>query len=186
MRRFALAVTAAAAASCAWVAPLIAPTPNPHVLLISRQVLDNLSLLFYAFGGDGGPRGEYIVCLEGEIRGDTLDINDFRMPHMTRSTPMSASMHPEGTCKQYDTVIGWLHNHPTHFGEKPLSSCYLSRVDVSTWLNYSDLPVAFVQCGQHSFAWWFRGQVDNPFLQWPLASQRFNEPFPTGTQEGSP
>lgn len=125
---------------------------------MTAQVADNLALLFERFSDS-----EFILCLEGGAdESGELRLTDFRMPHIAYSRSSSAGVYPDGTCSQYDGVIGTLHNHPA---TKPLNrggewkNCYLSRTDIVSWLKYSDYPYTAVMCGPRMWAWWHRSQV---------------------------
>lgn len=134
--------------------------PVPTVLTVTDKVVDDMDLLFFRFGQDdpaGETRGEFIVCLEGEVRGDTLAVDDFRMPHMTRSTRTSAGMVP-GSCSQYPRLLGTLHSHP--LGDSGETHCAISKTDVITWLVHNSEQYTFLLCNNRLWAWWDRSQAD--------------------------
>ncbi len=136
---------------------------------MSSQLADNLALLFEKFD-----HSEFIVCLEGEITEDgTLRLTDFRMPHIAYSRPTGAGVHPDGTCRQYENIVGTLHSHPmSHPDERGWNNCYLSRTAIVSWLGYSEYPYTAVMCGPRVWAWWHHSQVDlSKVLAFPLAQQ---------------
>ncbi len=148
----------------------------PTVLTVTPKVIDDMDLLFFRFGQDdltGETRGEFIVCLEGEVRGDTLVVDDFRMPHMTRSTRTSAGMKP-GSCSQYPRLLGTLHSHP--LGDKGEQHCTLSKRDVFTWLIHNSEQYEFLLCDNRLLAWWDRSQVDMTAFHGPEAVEKVDPP----------
>lgn len=141
----------------------------PVRMRMSTQLADNLALLFEKFDDS-----EFIVCLEGEATADgEVRLSDFRMPHMAYSRATSAGMHPDGTCNQYESIVGTLHTHPISHRDDPESgNCYLSRTDIVSWLEYSEYPYTAVMCGPRVWAWWHRSQVDlAKVLAFPPAHQ---------------
>lgn len=148
-----------------WVAPPV------FGMVMTVQLADNLSLLFDKFG-----QSEFILCLEGELTGEgELELTDFRMPHIAYSRPTSAAVHPDGGCDQYEEIVGTLHNHPGTFPKdfgREDSNCYLSHLDITSWLEYSEYPYTAVMCGPKTWAWWHRTQVDpEAMLAWPDRDQ---------------
>ena len=145
---------------------------NPAVgVSMSPQLADNLALLFAKFG-----RSEFILCLEGDVtETGEMQLRDFRMPHLAYSRPTSAAVHPQGGCDQYPGVVGTLHNHPPSYPEdqgRESSNCYLSNLDITTWLEYSAYPYTAVMCGPRTWAWWHRSQVDlDKLVVFPMERQ---------------
>ena len=144
------------------------PVAGMHM---SPQLADNLALLFDKFG-----RSEFILCLEGgtDDSGE-LELRDFRMPHMAYSRSTSAAVQPDGGCEQYDGVIGTLHNHPPTYPEdsgRESNNCYLSRMDIMSWLKHSTYEYTTVMCGPRTWAWWHRSQVnEEKVLAFPREGQ---------------
>ncbi len=129
---------------------------------MTPQLADNLALLFDRFG-----RSEFILCLEGENKDGKMMLRDFRMPHIAFSRPTSAAVHPDGGCDQYDNIVGTLHNHPASYPEdrgRESSNCYLSGLDIQSWLEYSEYEYTTVLCGPRTWAWWHRSQVGSEKL----------------------
>jgi hypothetical protein len=126
---------------------------------MAPQLADNLALLFEKFG-----ESEFVVCIEGRVDAeDQLRLHDFRMPHLTYSRSTSAGVHPNGDCSQYQGIVGTLHNHPPAYPRdrgREWKNCYLSRVDIVSWLEHSSYPHTIVMCGPRLWAWWHRSQVD--------------------------
>lgn len=138
---------------------------------MTPQLADNLALLFDKFG-----HSEFILCLEGgaDESGD-LELRDFRMPHIAYSRSTSAAVHPDGGCDQYDGVVGTLHNHPPTYPEdkgREANNCYLSRMDIMSWLKHSSYEYTAVMCGARTWAWWHRSQVsEDKVLAFPREGQ---------------
>ena len=130
----------------------------PLEVSVTDQLSDNLAFLFEAFGPT-----EFIVCLEGEItREGELELRDFRLPHIAHSHRTGVGVDPDGTCRQYEGIIGTLHNHPPAYPEdrdREWNNCYLSRSDITSWLEHTDYPITAVMCAPHTWAWWHRSQV---------------------------
>lgn len=132
--------------------------PVTHVSM-AAQLSDNLALLFEKFG-----ESEFVLCIEGELVGTSeLELRDFRMPHVSHSDRNGVGIHPGGGCSQYADIIGTIHNHPPRYPEdrgREWNNCYLSRGDISSWLDNTQYPFTLVMCGPRLWAWWHRAQVD--------------------------
>ncbi len=138
---------------------------------MSEQLADNVALLFDRFG-----RSEFILCLEGEINeAGEMVLRDFRMPHIAFSRSTSAAVHPEGGCDQYDGIVATLHNHPSNFPKvsgRESKNCYLSHLDITSWLEYSRYDYTAVMCGPNTWAWWHRSQVkEEALIVFPVEGQ---------------
>lgn len=133
-------------------------TPVAHVSMMP-QLADNLALLFEKFG-----ESEFVVCVEGALGdADHLQLRDFRMPHHAYSSSTSAGVYPTGDCRQYAGIIGTLHNHPENVARDSgpeRENCYLSRMDIVSWLEHSPYQFTLVMCGPRLWAWWHRSQIE--------------------------
>lgn len=123
-----------------------------RALQLSPEVSDNLALIYEKFDT------EVILCLEGETRGDVLEIVDFRIPHMVRSTPTGAAA---DTCLSDERFVANWHNHPSEFGpaREFTGNCYLSRSDMLDFLRDRDVMATLVACGPRTFAYWWKDDV---------------------------
>jgi hypothetical protein len=151
----------------------VAPVTN---IAMTAQLSDNLALLFDRFGDS-----EFIFCIEAETTSsDELEARDFRMPHIAYSRESGAAVRPEGGCSQYANIVGTLHNHPPAYPEdrgREWSNCYLSRTDITSWLEHSDYAYTLVMCGPRIWAWWHRSQVDpSHVLAFPPEGQLHGRP----------
>ena len=137
-------------------------------LAFDRGLEDNLALIFDRF------ETEVILCLEGRARGSRLEIVDFRMPHIRRSTARSASSE---SCVYRGRFVGSWHNHPPDPWEPDghWRHCYLSASDIRDFLRQRWAVVTVVACGPRSYAYWWRSDVepyaDTAALLWPPPRQ---------------
>lgn len=149
------------------------PAVRAASVSMSPQLADNLALLFERF-----EENEFVVCIEGRVDAvDQLQLSDFRMPHLAYSHSTGASVHPNGDCSQYRGIVGTLHNHPRAYPKDrggDWKNCYLSRVDIVSWLEHSSYSYTLVMCGPRTWAWWHRSQVDpDSELALPLPGQLY-------------
>lgn len=137
-------------------------------LVFAADLEDNLALVYERF------ETEVILCLEGRSRGRTLEIVDFRMPHIRRSTTRSAASE---SCARRGEFVGSWHNHPPDPWEPRghRHHCYLSPPDIEDFMRQVWAQVTVVACGPRSFAYWWRHDVapvaDSALILWPLESQ---------------
>jgi hypothetical protein len=125
-------------------------------LLLTPSLFRRLSLL--AAGLDR----EVVLCLQGNIAGDTAVVRDFVMPDLLRSTVDAVEPQPCAPA----TLAVW-HNHPwtgpdSSFGVKtPEDLCSLSQPDLRTVVADS-IPFAVVSVGRTPrpiVCWWRRVQA---------------------------
>jgi len=105
---------------------------------------------------------EVVLCLQGNVSGDTAVVREFVMPDLLRSTVDAVEPQPCAPA----TLAVW-HNHPwtgpdSSFGVKtPEDLCSLSQPDLRTVVADS-IPFAVVSVGRTSrpiVCWWRRVQA---------------------------
>lgn len=126
-------------------------------LLLTPEVSDNLALLFKKFDT------EFVVCLEGERRGDDLVVTDFRFPHILLSETGRVQA---AACRPSRRALGTWHNHPAPrlslvAGDASAlaRNCYLSRTDISDFQRRQGAHVTVVSCAPYTYAYWTRGDI---------------------------
>lgn len=131
-------------------------------LVLAPSVADNVALLFTEF------QRELVLCLEGERHGNTLYINDFRMPHILVSE--TGRVQAAG-CRRGAETVGTWHNHPAPSfklaaanPESLSRNCYLSRTDIRDFSRRKDALVSVVSCGPGTFAYWWRRDIGSSDL----------------------
>lgn len=137
-------------------------------LAFAADLEDNLALIYERF------ETEVILCLEGRSRARTLEIVDFRMPHIRKSTSRSAASE---SCAKRGRFVGSWHNHlpdPWEPGGHR-HHCYLSPLDIEDFMRQAWALVTVVACGPRSYAYWWREDVapraDSALILWPLEGQ---------------
>jgi hypothetical protein len=105
---------------------------------------------------------EVVLCLQGQVNGDTAVVDEFVMPDLVNSRTDGVAPLPCGPA----TLAVW-HNHPwtapdSAFGIRVLADfCSLSEPDIRTVVDGS-IPFAVASVGRADrpiVCWWRRAQV---------------------------
>lgn len=132
---------------------------SPDQLAISSTLLSKLQTLA------GGLHHEIILCLLGDVVGDTARVSEFMMPEPMRSTVGHSSARP---CPS-GSIAAW-HNHPTMSlapfepgqGEvdsrEPGAMCALSAADLRS-ADLHAFPFVVISVDRDTWCWWTQTDV---------------------------
>lgn len=111
-------------------------------IIVSRTVLEGWRFL-YTFITEV----EFVLCLEGEARGDTIVIDGFQLARMEEASLTSVRYHP---C-QSQRYVGTAHNHPPM--EDGAALCYRSLPDRRSFEQDERAIVDIILCGPDRYIW---------------------------------
>ncbi len=127
--------------------------PNPQVLTFAPHLQHNLGILAE------GLANELPVCLTGEIRGDTVILDQIHIPRINHSDTVSTNY--DGTTCPKNTLAFW-HNHPkpetVTFSDGPNPGCWISYTDIRTSTQERRL-FEIVQTSRYNWCWFTRLQI---------------------------
>lgn len=119
---------------------------------VKQEVLDGWRYLYRYI-----TQVEFVLCLEGQKRGDTIYIDGFRLARMENESLTSVRYHP---C-QDPRYVGTAHNHPPTSDQAPL--CYRSLPDRRSFEQDERAIVDIILCGENRFLWILKdGTVGGP------------------------
>jgi len=112
---------------------------------------------------------EIILCLEGSVDEERVQVDSFYMPPLLYSNSTGAGTNERCSSK---TVARW-HNHPRN-NNKSKNDCYLSSDDIINSIEEDYyIPIQMVQI-KDGYCWWTLKQIqerkDNITI-WPLEGQ---------------
>jgi hypothetical protein len=111
-------------------------------VVVKNEILESWNYLYRHITG-----AEFVLCLEGYQRDDTIFIDNFRLARMENESMTSVRYHPcEG-----ERYVGTAHNHPpTGDGG---SLCYRSIPDRRSFAEDQRAIVDVILCGVDTYLW---------------------------------
>lgn len=119
--------------------PRIVLDTVPKMVYVDSVVANNVSLLYHFVTRRSGQ--EFALCLNGDIRGDTVNIRTARLPMIYSTSSDSMSYRP---CNQDDDYIGMIHSHPRAAPNE--NECRMSTVDERRWAGDTRAKMELVLC----------------------------------------
>ena len=89
---------------------------------------------------------EFAVCLEGRIKGQQIEVDNFRMAKMHATAPNGVKYEP---CN-IPGYVGMAHNHLPRAADAP-SPCYFSASDIRSFDSDKAALIDVVICGEDQF-----------------------------------
>ncbi|HEU5262897.1 MAG TPA: Mov34/MPN/PAD-1 family protein [Gemmatimonadales bacterium] len=126
----------------------------PAVLILSGQALRFLALQYRSYPT------EFMGCMVGEVRGDTVVIERIAPADVDPSESTATWVVPQQTCEAagWTSTVGLIHSHPT--GERCWYFFPGTAVPTSDGYSFlrSEYPVDAIMCGDR-VVWISRGQM---------------------------
>lgn len=128
------------------------PAAAPPTIVLDVAVRDSMSAVFRRFNEHWNELAdlnslqkmlsavpmphEYLGCLQGEVRGDTIVIDAWRPALHMKQLPLAVT----GDCDGVARLVGVWHNHPYHadLENRPLKERELSKQDLDTFAAATD------------------------------------------------
>jgi hypothetical protein len=126
-------------------------TNDARVLVIAPEIRRNLDILA------GGLKVEFVLCLHGEVSGDTAYVSSISVPAIERADSISVKT---GECQT--PVLATWHNHPFVGADAldvlPEDYCVMSIGDVAM-AAFGPANFSIISVDKNHMCWWSRRQA---------------------------